>query len=124
MAHNPAIRAYCQQAGKTMELPKIQKRRLLDGLERELEEQFSNETELTLETLCKTAGPPEESAVALMECVDEKERARYHSRQRLLTRLAIIGLFAFVILLIIYCFIAVQHSIDHTEIRIIQYTTE
>ncbi len=51
MSHNPAIRAYCRQVGRALELPKTHKRHLLDGLERELEERFSDKTGLTLDAL-------------------------------------------------------------------------
>jgi len=120
MSFNPVIRAYCRQVGKELELPGQHKRRLLDGLERELEERFSSDTGLTLETLCKNAGPPEESAAALMECVDENERTRYQARKKLLTRIAIIVLGAMVVAMLIYFTYMTQYDIDHTEVRIIQ----
>ena len=124
MSCNPVIRAYCQQVGKTLELPRIYKRRLLNGLELELEERFSSEVELTLETLYRDIGSPEESASALMECVDKKELKKYHSQQRLLTMLLIIFLLVFVVVVIIYSAYIAQYSVDHTEIRIVQYDTE
>lgn len=124
MPCNPAIRAYCQQVGKALELPRIYKRRLLNGLELELEERFSSEAELTLEALCRDAGSPEESASALMECVDEKEQKKYHSRQRLLTMLLIIFLLVFAVVVSIYSAYMAQYNVDHTEIRIIQSATE
>lgn len=124
MSCNPVIRAYCQQVGKALELPRIYKRRLLNGLELELEERFSSEVELTLETLCSDIGSPEESASALMECVDEKEQKKFHSRQRWLTMFLIIFLFAFAVVVIMYSAYIVQYSVDHTEIRIVQFDTE
>jgi len=120
MSCNPVIRAYCRQVGKELELPGKHKRRLLDGLERELEERFSSDPDLTLEILCKNAGSPKESASALMECADENERTRSQARKKLLTRIAIIVLGAMVVAMIIYCAYIVQHSIDHAEVRIIQ----
>lgn len=120
MSRNPVICAYCRQVGKALELPRAHKRHLLDGLERELEERFSSEMGLTLEILCKNVGPPEESATALMECVDKKELIQYRSRWKLLTRIAIIALVALTITVISYYFYAAQYEIDHTEVRIIQ----
>ena len=124
MSCNPVIRAYCQQVGKALELPRIYKRRLLNGLELELEERFSSEVELTLETLCNDAGSPEESASALMECVDEKEQKKYRSRQKLFTMLIIIFLLVFAVVVIIYSAYMAQYNVDHTEIRIVQGVTE
>lgn len=124
MSHNPAIRAYCRQVGRALELPKTHKRHLLDGLERELEERFSDKTGLTLETLCRDTGPPEKSATELMEGVDEKDRAQYRFRQKLLTRLLIVSLAVLVATAIIYCSYIVQHSVDYAEVRISQYDIE
>ncbi len=124
MSHNPAIRAYCRQVGRALELPKTHKRHLLDGLERELEERFSDKTGLTLETLCRDAGSPEKSAAELMEGVDEEERARHQSRQKLLTRLLILGLTVLAAIAIVYYFYSAQYEIDHAEVRIIQYEIE
>ena len=87
MSHDFVIRAYCRQVGKALNLPRKHKRCLLDGLKRELEEHFSDKSGLTLETLCKDAGAPEESAVALMDCVDERVRTQCWSRQKRLARL-------------------------------------
>ncbi len=125
MFHNPPVRAYCRRVGRALELPRAHKRRLLDGLERELEERFSSEHGLTMETLCRTAGSPEEAAVVLMDGVDEKVRTQYQSQHRLLLRTTlaalIVALAALVILSAIYFSYLVQHSVDHTEIRIVQY---
>lgn len=123
MSCNPVIRTYCQQVGKALELPRVYKRRLLDGLELELEERFSYEAELTLETLCKNAGPPKESAVALMECVGEKERTQYQMQRKLFARAAIIGLTIFIVILAAYFIHLTQYDVDHTEVRIIQSNT-
>lgn len=121
MSRNPVIRAYCRQVGKALEVPRAHKRHLLDGLERELEERFSSEAELTLETLCRDAGSPEESASALTECVGERERTFYLSRQKLLMRIIIIALIAVIIAMVTYFSCLVQHSVDYAEVRITQY---
>lgn len=65
MQRNPVIRAYCRQVGKALDLPRAHRHRLLEGLERELEERFSSTTGLTLETLYLNVGSPDESAAAL-----------------------------------------------------------
>ena len=124
MSRNPVIRAYCRQVGKALDLPRVYKRRLLDGLELELEERFSSEAGLALEVLCKNAGPPKESAAALMECVDEKERTQYQMQRKLFARVAIIGLTIFIVILVAYFTHLTQYDVDHTEIRIIQSNTE
>lgn len=123
MFHNLAIRAYCQQAGKALDLPRKHKRRLLDGLERELEEQFSDKTG-TLEDLCKVAGPPEESAAELMECVNGREQAQYQIHRRLLLKNIIISLAIFMVLLAAYFIYLTQYDVDHTEVRIVQSNVE
>ena len=124
MSRNPVIRAYCRQVGKALDLPKAHRHRLLDGLERELEERFSFMTGLTLETLCMDVGSPEESASALLECVDEKECTQYQSQRKLLIRAAFATLMVVLAALIIfsttYFSYLVQHSVDHTEIKIVQ----
>ncbi|MCI8721471.1 MAG: hypothetical protein HFF74_09955 [Oscillospiraceae bacterium] len=124
MSHNFVIRAYCRQVGKALDLPRKHKRRLLDGLERELEEHFSCKSGLTLETLYKDAGSPEESAVALMDCVDERVRTQCWSRQKRLARLLITGLAALAAIIIAYYFYAAQYEVDHAEVRIVQYDFE
>lgn len=97
---------------------------MLDGLERELEEHFSCKSGLTLETLYKDAGSPEESAVALMDCVDERTRTQCRSRQKRLARLLITGLAALAAIIIAYYFYAAQYEVDHAEVRIVQYDFE
>ena len=128
MSRNPAIRAYCRQVGKALELPKVHRRRLLAGLERELEERFSSVAGLTPETLCIDAGSPEESASALMECVDAKERIQHQSQRKLLIRTTFTALIVFLVVLIIlsatYFSYLVQYSVDHTEIKIVQSNIE
>lgn len=121
MSRNPVICAYCRQVGKALELPRAHKRHLLDGLERELEERFSSEAGVTLETICRDAGSPEESALALMECIGERERTFYLSRQKLLMRIIVIVLIAVIIGMVTYFSCLVQHSIDYAEVKIIQY---
>lgn len=121
MSHNPAIQSYCQQVGKALELPRTHKRHLLDGLERELEERFSSEAGVTLETLCRDAGSPEESALALMECVGERERTFYLSRQKLLMRIIIIVLIAAIIAIVTYFSCLMKHSVNFAEVKITQY---
>ncbi len=124
MQRNPVIRAYCRQVGKALDLPRAHRHRLLEGLERELEELFSSTTGLTLETLCIDVGSPEESAATLMECADEKFRTKYQMRRKLFARTAIIGLTIFIITLAAYFIHLTQYDVDHTEIRIIQSNTE
>ena len=124
MSCNPVIRTYCQQVGRALELPRVYKRRLLDGLELELEERFSSEAGLTLETLCKNAGLPKESAAALMECVDERERTQYQMQRKLFARAAIIGLTILIVTLAAYFIHLTQYDVDHAEVRIIQSNTE
>lgn len=128
MQRNPVIRAYCRQVGKALDLPRAHRHRLLECLERELEERFSSTTGLTLETLYLNVGSPDESAAALLECVDEKECTQYQSQRKLLIRAAFATLIVVLIALIVfsatYFSYLVQHSVDHTEIKIVQSNAE
>ena len=128
MPYNPVIRAYCQQVRKRLELPRSHKRRLLKGLERELEERFSSELGVTLEDLYKDAGSPEDVTMFLMEGIDEEERAQYQSKLKMRMRAVLVILVAMLIVLVIasatYFSYLVQHSVDHSEIRIVQDSTE
>ncbi len=56
--------------------------------------------------------------------MDEEERARHQSRQKLLTRLLILGLTVLAAIAIVYYFYSAQYEIDHAEVRIIQYEIE
>lgn len=128
MPRNPAIRTYCQQVRRGLELPWRHKRQLLEGLERELEEQFSSAEEITAEDLYERAGSPEDVTMALMEGIDEKDRAQYRAQRKLLVRAVLVTLIAMLIVLVVgsaaYFSYLVQHGVDHIEVRVVQDGTE
>ncbi len=124
MPRNSVIRAYCQRVGKALELPRKPKRNLLKGLEKELEDRFSSVDGLTLEALCMAVGTPEESAAALMECIDEKERIQYRTRCRRIAKFAIVGLVILSILVTAYFTYMTRYDVKYAEVKIIQNDTE
>lgn len=124
MSQNPAIRAYCRQAGKALEVSGGEKRRLLDGLRQELAERFPAGEPLTLEALCEEAGSPEDAAEALLSGASEKGRARFRAGRKLRFRCAVAAVV--VLLVVIAGMLAFfeyfkQGLVDHVEATVIEY---
>lgn len=71
---------YIRQVGRELELPRWQRRALLDGLRLELEERFSEKA--SPEEILTQVGPPAETAHSLLEGVSPEEHERYHIRKR------------------------------------------
>lgn len=68
-----AITAYCQAVEKNLNLPKKQKKQLLHGLYRELEERAGNISDLP---------SPEEMTAELMESVSPETVERYYGKKK------------------------------------------
>lgn len=123
MSQNPAIRAYCRQAGKALEVSGGEKRRLLDGLRQELAERFPAGEPLTLEALCEEAGSPEDAAEALLSGASEKGRARFRAGRKLRLRCAVAAV-ALLLVVIAGMLVFFEHykqgQIAYAEIKIYQ----
>lgn len=63
-----------------MELPRRQKRALLDGLRRELEERFPEGA--SQEALLSQVGQPAETAFSMLDGVQQREQRRYQTVRR------------------------------------------
>lgn len=99
MACDAAIRSYCREAERKLELPSGRRKTLLAGLQQELKERFSSEGDLTLRDICEEVGSPEDTAATLMESVSLEERERYRMQKRwkirgLIAALAVIAVLA------------------------------
>lgn len=121
MPNASAIRIYCRQVRRNLQLPRKQKKCLLDGLYQELAEHFSSTEGLTLEMIYKEIGHPKFSARSLMECADENQLAQYQFQKMLIAKIAAVAMTVIIILLIGLFIYAEDHQIDHAKTTITQY---
>lgn len=93
-----ATTAYCQAVEKKLELPRPQRRRLLDGLRQELAERQPDSA--AWDALVRDLGEPEETAAALMESVSPETVAGYRRKKRKALQAAIAGLAILLVLFV------------------------
>jgi uncharacterized membrane protein len=71
---------YVRQVGRELQLPQRKKRKLLDGLKLELEEQFPEGADQ--EVLISQVGQPAETAQSLWDSVSPEAQKRYQTTAR------------------------------------------
>lgn len=109
-----AITAYCQAVEKNLDLPRAQKKQLLDGLRRELEERDDSVSDLA---------SPEKMAAELMESVSPETVRAWRSRRK---RHSAVGIAVLLVLLMVVLGTLIWHDsnqVARAETQIIEMSS-
>ena len=102
--------SYIRQVGRELELPRRQRRALLDGLRLELEERFPEEA--GSEEILAQVGSPAETARSLLEGVSPETCEQYRAQKRRRIRCAVA-----VLAMLLVAAIGTAIYLDATEIK-------
>ncbi len=112
---------YIKQVGRALDLPRRQKKELLNGFRAELTERFSES--LDAEGLLSNVGQPEEVASALLEAVDVKEYTRFNSVRFRWFRITVAALVLIAMIAVGTIIYLDSTEVKRVEVRIIQEST-
>lgn len=116
-----AITSYCRAVERRMDLPRAERRRLLLGLQQELEQNDS--AGVPLQTLTDEFGEPADVARTLMDGVDMDEQVRYRKKKKRVV-VAIISLLLVLLAAVsLYFYVSAKHWPVYTRDTITVYET-